>query len=167
MTYIEFSVNLVYEDNSCTSDVYKLKLGESIDINNDLIPDLHYEIPSENRKGYENLRYLTFMSSMELKNTTMFCVIPEQYKNQEYPNGIMGVNPDGNYIVTKYHLSDSSRCITSGLQYGDYVFDRISGKYQKIVSSSIIYGRAIQENELEDVQSDTLLFEQSDFHSVS
>lgn len=162
--FLQFTFTQVNQNNSSINEEYRILLGDTIDLNNDNVPDLIYEIPRRKRTGLENCRYLTFLSSQEFKKTAMFCVQPSQYNNNEYPNGIMGINPNGKIVATKYNLSDSSRSVVIGLQYGDYVLDKYSGNYQKIVHN-FSENRAIFEDDVIDLQTNTNYFEEADFIS--
>ena len=66
--------------------------------------------------------YLTFNSSQENKKTTMFAVLTEQYPNSDYPGGLIGINPSGNFILSKYTTS-GERSVLGSFRTGDYVLD--------------------------------------------
>lgn len=161
-SFIEFSVTEIKKDNSQYSQKYLLSLGEKIDINNDGFLDLYYECSNNRRKGFENSNYLTFISSIENKKTSMYCVLPSQYSNCNYPNGIMGINPNRKIVATKYDITNSCRSVISGLETGDYILDNNLGKYQRIISNYTGNGPLLDE-EIEDIQLETNLFEESDF----
>lgn len=132
--------------------MHSLAIDESIDINNDGLADLQYKIPIRKRPGLESAVYLNFLSSQESLNTSMFAVLPEQYSRGLYPSGIIGINPDGRFIVRKYEGQSATRSLVYGAQKGDYVLDSIEGKYQTIVSSvSTRNARSIDESELVDI----------------
>ena len=79
-------------------------------------------------------------------NTTMFAVLPEQYSRGVYPSGILGVNPNGKFIVNKYEVNTTNRAAVLGIMYGDYVMDSAQGTYQRVISSTTYRkARAIDE----------------------
>jgi hypothetical protein len=92
-----------------------------VDINGDGIPDITYVMPARRRPGMENAVFLTFLSSQETQTTSMFAVIQEQYSRGVYPSGLIGINPDGRFIATKYeHTHSTARSAVKGLVYGDF-----------------------------------------------
>ena len=132
--------------------MYSVANGESLDINNDGYADIQYKPPVRKRLGLENAILLTFLSSQEFLNTSMFAVLPEQYSRSVYPSGVIGINPEGKFIVSKYEGQSATRSLIFGIQKGDYVVDAIEGKYQKVVSvTSSRNARSINESELVDV----------------
>ncbi len=150
---ISFSVNLYNAKGaSLGSAAYTLAVGESADINGDGLYDLQYRPPARKRAGLESAIYLTFLSSQESLNTSMFAVLPNQYSRSAYPSGIIGINPDDRFIVSKYEGQGSTRSLVAGVQKGDYVLDSIEGKYQRVVSTG--FGRSLRsiaESEVEDI----------------
>lgn len=129
-----------------------IQQGECIDINFDGFFDLKYSYPLIKRPSFENALYLSFLSNKETQNTSMFSIIPEQYYRGVYPNGIMGINPDGKFIVNKYEVNSINRAAVQGVVYGDYVLDSQTGEYQKIISnSSYKNARFIDDSELKTV----------------
>lgn len=134
---------------------HELRLNSSADINGDGLADLEYKKPRRKRPGFESAVYLTFLSSQETLNTSMFAVLPEQYSRSAYPSGIIGINPDGRFIIRKYEDSDNTtRSMVRGMQKGDYVLDTAEGKYQRVVDTiSTRNARSISDTELEDIDT--------------
>lgn len=146
---------------------YNLKLGDELDINADGINDLKYRKAPSNRQNAKTSFWLTFLSDKKTQNTSMFSVIPEQYSRSAYPCGLMGINPDGKYIVSKYESDGVSRSAVQGIMAGDYVMDSQQGIYQKVTGcNSYKIARAIEESDLETVSDDEIdfLFELEDFY---
>jgi hypothetical protein len=133
---------------------HTIALNDSVDINGDGIADLAYAPPVRKRSGFENAVYLTFLSSQEKLNTSMFAVLPNQYSRSVYPSGIIGINPDGKFIISKYENNSSNRALVMGAQKGDFVVDALEGKYQRVSSTFTNRGaRAISDAELEEIGS--------------
>jgi hypothetical protein len=138
---------------------HTLLINESVDINGDGCADIEYKKPARRRAGFENAVYLTFLSSQETLNTTMFAVLQEQYARHIYPSGIIGINPAGQFIYSKYESGSGSRAVLSGIQKGDIVLDGVTGKYQKISRPASQNGaRAVNESELEDIDESGIRF---------
>ncbi|HTO16464.1 MAG TPA: hypothetical protein VLZ83_11875 [Edaphocola sp.] len=170
---ISFQVKLFdAKGNSNGSSTYYLNINEKIDINSDGLPDLEYKEPARKRVGFESAIYLNFLSSQETLNTAMFAVLPEQYSRGIYPSGIIGINPDGRFILRKYEdIDNTRRSMIYGIQKGDFVLDTIDGKYQRVVSSVVSRNaRTISESELEDVENMNLqvsyYFQSDEFGSI-
>lgn len=129
--FVSFLVKL-YDSKgvNLTTSSFSLKLGESKDINNDGFEDITYNKPLRKREGFEKAVYMTFLSSQDTLNTTMFSVLPEQYSRGVYPSGIIGINPNGRFVISKYEGTDNSaRSMVYGVQKGDYIFDNVTGEY--------------------------------------
>ncbi len=123
--------------------------GCEIDIDNDGVMDLKYSKPTRKHVGYEDSIYLTFLSSPDFLTTSMYSILLEQYENNEYPGGVVGINPDEKFIIAKYNQSNISRAIVSSATSGDYLFDRTTGEYFEIKTGSLISGRSVVDNEIE------------------
>lgn len=165
---ISFFVTLYSNDGELIgSDNYSIKLGNSIDLNNDGCFDLSYSIPEIKRPNMEDAVYLNFICSKETSTTSMFAVLPEQYSGNTYPDGLIGINPNGRFIISKYKVNSSERSIVSGVVNGDYVLDNSTGEYELVVSNrQFSSARAIDESELmtntETAQED-FYYKESDF----
>lgn len=134
---------------------HTLAENQELDINGDGLADIEYKKPRRKRPGMESAVYLTFLSSQETLNTAMFAVLPEQYSRGVYPSGIIGINPDGRFIFTKYEDADSTiRSMVCGVQKGDFVLDTANGNYQRVVApSSARSARNLSDTELEDIDT--------------
>ncbi|MDR0643392.1 MAG: hypothetical protein LBG05_00560 [Treponema sp.] len=86
-TYTEYAA----EGNASHSSSFIVGLDERADINRDGLVDITYVKPVRKRPGLEQAVYLTFLSSQEELNTSMFAVLPEQYSRGVYPSGLMGI----------------------------------------------------------------------------
>jgi hypothetical protein len=161
--YGYITINFINENEICftyfyydTAGLFKfqnsfiLRRGECIDINFDGYYDLKYDYPLRKRPSFEKALWLTFLSNQETRNTSMFSILPEQYSRGIYPSGIMGINPDGKFIVNKYEVNSTDRAVVQGLINGDYVMDSITGTYQKIINkTSFKNARTIEDEELD------------------
>lgn len=137
------------------TSIHTVNLNEATDIDGDGIPDITYSVPARKRPGMEKAVYLTFLSSQDTLNTTMFSVIPEQYSRGAYPNGMMGINPDGRFIIAKYeHENSPARSAVKGLVYGDFVMDNQTGNYQKVIGpGKYRTARSVDDSDLTDLSS--------------
>ncbi|MCL2381672.1 MAG: hypothetical protein FWC64_08790 [Treponema sp.] len=138
-----------------TTSNHTLRLNETVDINGDGILDLTFVRPERTRPGMENAVFLTFLSSQETQNTSMFAVFPEQYSRGVFPSGIMGINPDGRFIVTRYELVGSTvRAAVQGLVYGDFVINYQTGAFQKVTGSrNFRHARMILDSDVTDISA--------------
>ena len=152
---VDFTYHWYTDANSLTkSSNGTIRVNESVDLNGDGKADLHYAHPRHKRPGIEKSLWLTFLSSQETRNTAMFAVLPEQYSRGVYPSGLLGINPDGRFIVNKYEVNSTVRSAVQGVVYGDYVLDSQLGEYQQVVSNqSYRSARTIQDSELKTTAS--------------
>jgi hypothetical protein len=87
--------------------------GAAADINHDGAEDIAYGELDVYRPGLgEDSRYLNFISSNINLNTTMYSVDPGQYVTSgnprgNYPGGLVGINPNGKWLVNKYAASEA------------------------------------------------------------
>lgn len=103
---------------------FMLNAGESADISGDGKPDIKYTKPDAGRKGVKDNMWLTFLCDMKVSDTAaMFSIVPMQYARSVYPNGLLGINSYGQYVINKYDVGTSNRAAVSAISYGDYVFD--------------------------------------------
>ncbi len=162
-SYTEFSA----DGKSLTTASFNVAEGDSVDINSDGFYDLKYAKPKIKRVGLENARWLTFLSSQDDLNTSMFSVLPEQYSRNVYPAGLLGINPDGKFIVNKYEVGSSKRAAVVGACAGDFVLDSKTGNYQKIIGRTTYRSaRTVDESDLksmEDISDINFYFDISDF----
>jgi hypothetical protein len=84
----------------------------------------------------------------------MFAVLPEQYSRGVYPSGIIGINPDGWFVLSKYEGTTAIRSAVQGVVYGDYALDSQTGKYQKVTGSGKYRSaRSLAETDLETIET--------------
>ncbi|MGP1576585.1 MAG: hypothetical protein ACTTH7_03700 [Treponema sp.] len=149
---IGFEVSL-FSKNGVTKNTYQLSAGSKIDINGDSIDDLEYAAPAHAHAGFTSAVYLTCLSSQEQLTTTMFSVLPEQYSTGNYPSGIIGINPDGQFLYAKFQPNSTVRSIVRGLSDSDFVLDTEMGGY---VQASGVTGstnqRSISDADLSNAQ---------------
>ena len=153
-TYYKFPST---ESNSyIPAGTFSLSEGQSADLNGDGRADVKYTKPAPGRKGYKSNMWLTFICDVETSDTAaMFSVIPMQYERSAYPNGLLGINPEGQYIVNKYNVGTNSRSVVSDISYGDYVLDTEANTLSRYVGeqrNSRSAARAIGDAELEQVE---------------
>jgi hypothetical protein len=163
-TYTGYS----FDGNQSLPSQFTIRLNEKADINRDGLADVTYTKPLRKRPGMENAVYLTFLSSQEDLNTSMFAVLPDQYSRGVYPSGIIGINIDGKFIISKYEGSTTVRSAVQGLMNGDFVLDTIEGNYQRVTHTTLSRSaRSISDSELENIESSNLTisyrFIESDF----
>jgi hypothetical protein len=163
-TYTEYSA----DGKTSRASLFTLRLNEEVDMNGDGVNDLTYVRPLRKRPGFEEAVYLTFISSQEDLRTAMFAVLPEQYSRGVYPSGLMGINPNDKWLVSKYEGSTTTRAAVRGVSKGDYVLDAQRGEYQRFVGSGAHYrsARSVDESDLAVSQTDeglSFYFSQSAF----
>lgn len=135
---ISFDFTSINSDNTrSTKKNLAIAVGEKLDLNGDGISDICYQDIKESKPGFENTKVLTFISSQENKKTTMFACRSEQYPNG-YPQGLIGINPNGKFIFTKHQsagsssgsrLSTQSIATVKGIEEGDFILDIETGTY--------------------------------------
>lgn len=136
---------------------FNLSDGQTADLNGNGIADVKYRKPDPGRKGYRNNMWLTFLCDVNAGDSAaMFSIIPMQYERSVYPNGLLGINPMGQYIVNKYNVGTGSRSVVSNISYGDYVLDTEANTLSRYVGEQRAGGRsaarAIGDDELEAVE---------------
>ena len=143
-------------DKYVAAGKFTLCENETADLNGDGIADVRYSKPLPGRKGYKNNMWLTFLCDVEAGDSAaMFSIIPMQYSRSVYPNGLLGINTEGQYIVNKYNVGTNSRSVVSNIAYGDYVLDTEANTLARYVGeqrSSRSAARAIGDGELEAVE---------------
>lgn len=102
---------------------FTVPLGGTADLNGDGKADITYTKPLPGRKGYKTDKWLTFICDVNQIAASMFSIIPMQYARSVYPNGLFGINTNGQYIVQKYDIGTTNRAAISAISYGDYVLD--------------------------------------------
>ena len=143
-------------DKYVAAGKFTLCENETADLNGDGIADVRYSKPLPGRKGYKNNMWLTFLCDVEAGDSAaMFSIIPMQYSRSVYPNGLLGINPQGQFVVNKYDVGTNSRSVVSNISYGDYVLDTEANTLSRYVGeqrSSRSAARAIGDDELEQVE---------------
>ena len=137
-----------------TAGSFCLAAGQKADLNGDGIDDLQYRKPDAGRKGYKSNMWLSFLCNEESGSAAMFSIIPMQYERSVYPNGLLGINPMGQYIINKYDVGTSNRSVVSNISYGDYVLDTEANTLSRYVGeerSGARSARALGDAELETV----------------
>lgn len=120
--------------------------GSCFDLDGNGIPDLSYTVSTVNRPGMTGAMSLIFLSDKTQKNTSMYALIPSSYSGGVLPNGVVGINPSGRFIVSKY-TSGNQRAIVQGLLKGDYFIDTDSGQYMKVTNPTS--SRALEARDLQ------------------
>lgn len=154
-TYYKFSSP--ESNNYVAAGSFSLSEGESADLNGNGIADVKYTKPAAGRKGYKTNMWLTFLCDVNAGDSAaMFSIIPMQYERSVYPNGLLGINPMGQYIVNKYNVGSNSRSIVSNISYGDYVLDTEANTLSRYIGEERNGGRsaarALGDAELEAVE---------------
>lgn len=90
-------------------DSFSLTSDHPMDLDRDGDYDIIYTTPAETRKGLEDARYLTFISSEEEASTSMYSLLPEAFADNTYPSGIMGINPNGKLLLKAEEMAGGSR----------------------------------------------------------
>jgi hypothetical protein len=152
-----------FNGNAVHSGSKSLNIGDSADLDGDGIPDIVYQKPSKSRTGINDAVYLRFICSEDNLTTAMYSIIKDQYANGEYPSGIIGINPDEKFIISKYNSSGSSKSITTGVLKGDFVYDSTTGTFSKTIVN--ISSRAINDSDISSQNSQNIsyLFTSSQF----
>jgi len=137
---ITFSYTEYDDDRKAHSKgLFTVGLDKEVDITGDDIADVTYSSPAYKRDGMENAVWLTFISPMPDGSSEgslgMYSVLPERYARAAYPNSVMGITPDGRFVVSMYE-NGGARAAVQGVEYGDIVVDSQEGKYKNIKSGS-------------------------------
>ena len=135
---------------------YTLLEGQTADLNGNGYADVKYTKPDAGRKGYKSNMWLTFLCDVEeAGSAAMFSIIPMQYERSVYPNGLLGINTQGQYVVNKYEAGTSNRSVVSSISYGDYVLDTEANTIARYVGAertSRSAARAVDDGELETLE---------------
>ena len=156
ISFSYFKYPNVNSNNYVPAGKFTLSENESADLNGDGIADVKYTKPAPGRKGYKSNMWLTFICDVEAGDSAaMFSIIPMQYEGSVYPNGLLGINPEGQFVVNKYDVGTNSRSVVSNISYGDYVLDTEANTLSRYVGAqrnSRSAARAIGDAELEQVE---------------
>lgn len=177
---IDFEITLfTYNGNFLKKASYSLSRNAELDVNNDGLPDLSYSKSKQKRLGFEDSVYLNFISSQDTLQTNMFSVLKEQYQGENYPNGLIGINPNGRFIISEYtSQSSDSRSMVGGYVTGDYVLDSKTGEYKIVKQTNRAKGaRTIAEDEVSTIieneetgyrftENDFLLYNEDDLLAI-
>ncbi len=135
---------------------YTLLEGQTADLNGNGYADVKYTKPDAGRKGYKSNMWLTFLCDVEeAGSAAMFSIIPMQYERSVYPNGLLGINTQGQYVVNKYEAGTNNRSVVSSISYGDYVLDTEANTIARYVGAertSRSAARAVDDGELETLE---------------
>ncbi|MGP1459363.1 MAG: hypothetical protein ACTTKL_08645 [Treponema sp.] len=138
---IAFTFTLLDKNGRASPAKYDVALDGTADLDGDGIADVRYAFPEQSRAAFPSAVHLTFLSSPETKSTAMFAVLTEQYANDTYPSGVIGVNDEGRFLYTKYEdAAATSRAAVTGIANGDFVLDIAEGRY--VQPDAIPEGRA-------------------------
>lgn len=153
-TYYKFpSVN---SNRYVPAGSFTLAEGQTADLNGDGIADVKYSKPDPGRKGYKSNMWLTFLCNIDAGNTAaMFSIVPMQYERSAYPNGLLGINTDGQYVVNKYEVGTNNRSVVSNISYGDYVLDTEANtiaRYVGAARNSRSAARAIGDGDVQELE---------------
>ena len=156
ISFSYFKFPSVESNSYVAAGSFNLSEGETADLNGDGSADVIFSKPEAGRKGYKSNMWLTFLCDVEhTDKAAMFSIIPMQYERSVYPNGLLGINPMGQYIVNKYNVGTNSRSIVSNISYGDYVLDTETNTLSRYVGkqrNSRSAARAIGDSELQEVE---------------
>lgn len=154
-SYYEFE-NEKWSDSETASlkNTFTLEAGRACDLNSDGIDDVAYIKPFTKRKGSEKAMWLAFLNEDEnIKVSSMFSIIPQQYARSAYPGGLIGINPEGRYIVNKYDVGTTNRAAVKSLVYGDYVIDNEENCFSTFIGTKSSSGaRALSDDELKTME---------------
>lgn len=151
MISFDYILENQYGEKQFSSNI-SLSLNESIDIDNDNNVDLAYVRPAIDKKNTISAVYLTFISSQENLTTSMYCIDPSQNSRGVYKGGLMGINPNGEYLYSLYETDRVSRTLISDMKEGEYVFDAIRGDFYQAVRE--VNNRTLSNNDLIEVNFD-------------
>ena len=135
---------------------FTLAEGETADLNGDGIPDVMFRKPDAGRKGYKSNMWLTFLCDVEAGDSAaMFSIVPMQYSRSVYPNGLLGINTTGQYVINKYDVGTNNRSVVSNISYGDYVLDTEANSIARYVGAgrnSRSAARAINDGDVQELE---------------
>lgn len=115
---IYFTSSIYSKDGkSKSTGTFKLKTGDSADINNDGKMDVTYKLPGIKRPFFGDARYLTFIVNENSLYTTMFSHYDKEVANETI-SGFFGINVDGNFLM----LTDKEpNGVPGGFADGDFI----------------------------------------------
>ena len=135
---------------------FTLSEGQTADLNGDGIADVQFRKPDAGRKGYKSNMWLSFLCDVNAgDHAAMFSIIPMQYNRSVYPNGLLGINTTGQYVINKYDVGTNNRSVVSNISYGDYVLDTEANTLARYVGenrTSRSAARSISDAEVKEVE---------------
>lgn len=127
---------------------FTLLRGDKADIDEDGVLDVLYEKPAVSKAAFPDAVYLTFLSSQDEHSTAMFAVLTEQYADNAYPSGIIGINNNGAYLYSKYKdKALTVRAAMVGVSTDDFVLDAKNACYVQLDNAPS--ARVITDEDLE------------------
>ncbi len=125
---ISFTFTTVSPNGATSAKSFKLKKGESCDIDGSGINNLKYDAPSLKRTGYgEKARWLTFLNDENTLTSNMFCKFSDSEASAGYRSaenvsasvdkGLYAVNSNGDFVYVYYDNYETDK----SMAYGDYI----------------------------------------------
>lgn len=152
---ISFAYASFGKEGESSSKNFTLFRGEKADIDEDGVLDVLYEKPAVQKAAFPDAVYLTFISSQDEHSTTMFAVLPEQYADNAYPSGIIGINNNGAYLYSKYKdKALTVRAAMVGVSTDDFVLDAKNACYVQLDNTPS--ARVITDEDLERSHKETM-----------
>ena len=134
---------------------FTLLRGDKADIDEDGVLDVLYEKPAVPKAAFPDAVYLTFLSSQDEHSTAMFAVLTEQYADNAYPSGIIGINNNGAYLYSKYKdKALTVRAAMVGVSTDDFVLDAKNACYVQLDNTPS--ARVITDEDLERSHKETM-----------
>lgn len=152
---ISFSYASFGKEGESSSKNFILFRGDSADLDEDGVLDVLYDKPSIPKAAFPDAVHLTFLSSQDEHSTTMFAVLPEQYVDNAYPSGIIGINNNGAYLYSKYKdKALTVRAAMVGVSTDDFVLDAKNACYVQLDNTPS--ARVITDEDLERSHKETM-----------
>lgn len=154
---ISFTFTTVSPNGATSAKSFKLKKGESCDINGSGINNLKYDAPSLKRTGYsEKARWLTFLNEEKTLTSNMFCKFSESearagYRTDEnvsanVDKGLYAVNSNNDFVYVYYDNYETD----DSMAYGDYIV--CMPKEEGVTENNLVWGNEF-DNPAEDDES--------------
>lgn len=83
----------------------------------------------------------------------MYCIDTSNNSRSVYKGGLMGINPNGEYLYTLYESDQVSRTVIHNMEEGEYVFDAIRGDFYK--SAGDVNNRSLSDDDLVEIDFDS------------
>lgn len=154
---ISFTFTTVSPNGATSAKSFKLKKGESCDIDGSGINNLKYDAPSLKRTGYsEKARWLTFLNEEKTLTSNMFCKFSESEARAGYradenvsanvDKGLYAVNSNGDFVYVYYDNYEKD----DSMAYGDYIV--CLPKEEGVTENNLVWGNEFV-NPAEDDES--------------